>query len=70
MHGVIVGLLPFPLFFYGLAALLPLAHPALAYIAGLGSLLLAHFLLVMALLDCAVAGSSKDFGLHPRFACA
>lgn len=49
MHGVIVGLLPFPLFFYGLAAGLPLVHPALAYIAGLGSLLFAHFLLMMAL---------------------
>jgi hypothetical protein len=49
MRGVIIGLLPFPLFFYGLGFGLPLVHPALAYIAGLGSLLLAHFLFVMAL---------------------
>jgi len=49
MRGVITGLLPFPIFFYGLAVGLPVAHPVPVFVVSLGSLLAAHFLMVLAL---------------------
>lgn len=48
LRGFITGLIPFPLFFYGLAAGLPHAHPALAFATALLSVLAAHFLVIVA----------------------
>jgi len=48
LRGFIAGLIPFPLFFYGLAAGLPLAHPAIVFSAALGALLASHFLVIVA----------------------
>ena len=48
LRGFITGLIPFPLFFYGLAAGLPYAHPAIVFAAALGAVLASHFLVILA----------------------
>ena len=48
LRGFITGLIPFPLFFYGLAAGLPYAHPAIVFSAALGAVLASHFLVIVA----------------------
>jgi hypothetical protein len=49
LRGFITGLIPFPLFFYGLAVGLPHAHPALVFSAALGAVLAAHFGVILAI---------------------
>jgi hypothetical protein len=49
LRGFITGLIPFPLFFYALAAGLPFAHPALVFSVALGAVISAHFLVIFAL---------------------
>ena len=49
LRGFITGLIPFPLFFYGLAAGLPHAHPVVVFAAALGAMLASHFLVIVAL---------------------
>ena len=48
LRGFITGLIPFPLFFYGLAAGLPYAHPAIVFAASLGAVLASHFMVLFA----------------------
>lgn len=48
LHGFITGLLPFPLFFYALAALLPLTHPVVAFAAALVAIFTGHCLIIAA----------------------
>ena len=48
LRGFIAGLIPFPLFFYGLAAGLPYAHPAIVFSAALGAVLASHFVVILA----------------------
>jgi hypothetical protein len=47
LRGFITGLIPFPLFFYGLAAGLPHAHPVIVFAAALGAVLASHFLVIV-----------------------
>ena len=47
LRGFITGLIPFPLFFYGLAAGLPLAHPVIVFTVSLGAVLASHFLVIV-----------------------
>ena len=49
LRGFITGLIPFPLFFYGLGAGLQYAHPAIVFSAALGAVFAAHFLVILAL---------------------
>ena len=46
LRGFITGLIPFPLFFYGLAAGLPHAHAAIVFAASLGAVLGSHFMVM------------------------
>ena len=48
LRGFITGLIPFPLFFYGLAAGLPHAHPVIVFAAALAVMLAAHFVVIVA----------------------
>lgn len=48
LRGFAIGLIPFPLFFYGLAAGLPLVHPAIAFSVALAAVLAAHFVVIFA----------------------
>ena len=43
LRGFITGLIPFPLFFYGLAAGLPHGHPAIVFAIALGAVFVFHF---------------------------